>query len=218
MMNTFIFDMDGVIVDSEYTYFKSKTDILHEAGHDVPVSYQYQFMGTTSDFMWQIMKEEFNLPQTVEEYGKEMNRRRDEIIQKDGVQPIANVRDLIKRLSEAGFKLGVASASRKEEIIRNLKELGLDSYFTQAVSAEEVEHSKPEPDVFLHTAELLGSKPSDCIVIEDTKNGTRAAKAAEMYCVGFANPDYPAQDLSCADEIIKDFREINENWLNEKRL
>ncbi|AYW46678.1 HAD family hydrolase [Tetragenococcus koreensis] len=217
-MNTFIFDMDGVIVDSEYTYFKSKTDILHEAGHDVPVSYQYQFMGTTSDFMWQIMKEEFNLPQTVEEYGKEMNRRRDEIIQKDGVQPIANVRDLIKRLSEAGFKLGVASASRKEEIIRNLKELGLDSYFTQAVSAEEVEHSKPEPDVFLHTAELLGSKPSDCIVIEDTKNGTRAAKAAEMYCVGFANPDYPAQDLSCADEIIKDFREINENWLNEKRL
>ncbi|MDN6251027.1 MAG: HAD family hydrolase [Tetragenococcus koreensis] len=209
-MNTFIFDMDGVIVDSEYTYFKSKTDILHEAGHDVPVSYQYQFMGTTSDFMWQIMKEEFNLPQTVEEYGKEMNRRRDEIIQKDGVQPIANVRDLIKRLSEAGFKLGVASASRKEEIIRNLKELGLDSYFTQAVSAEEVEHSKPEPDVFLHTAELLGSKPSDCIVIEDTKNGTRAAKAAEMYCVGFANPDYPAQDLSCADEIIKDFREINE--------
>lgn len=217
-MNTFIFDMDGVIVDSEYTYFKSKTDILHEAGHDVPVSYQYQFMGITSDFMWQIMKEEFNLPQTVEEYGKEMNRRRDEIIQKDGVQPIANVRDLIKRLSEAGFKLGVASASRKEEIIRNLKELGLDSYFTQAVSAEEVEHSKPEPDVFLHTAELLGSKPSDCIVIEDTKNGTRAAKAAEMYCVGFANPDYPAQDLSCADEIIKDFREINENWLNEKRL
>lgn len=217
-MNTFIFDMDGVIVDSEYTYFKSKTDILHEAGHDVPVSYQYQFMGTTSDFMWQIMKEEFNLPQTVEEYGKEMNRRRDEIIQKDGVQPIANVRDLIKRLSEAGFKLGVASASRKEEIIRNLKELGLDSYFTQAVSAEEVEHSKPEPDVFLHTAELLGSKPSDCIVIEDTKNGTRAAKAAEMYCVGFANPNYPAQDLSCADEIIKDFREINENWLNEKRL
>lgn len=217
-MNTFIFDMDGVIVDSEYTYFKSKTDILHEAGHDVPVSYQYQFMGTTSDFMWQSMKEEFNLPQTVEEYGKEMNRRRDEIIQKDGVQPIANVRDLIKRLSEAGFKLGVASASRKEEIIRNLKELGLDSYFTQAVSAEEVEHSKPEPDVFLHTAELLGSKPSDCIVIEDTKNGTRAAKAAEMYCVGFANPNYPAQDLSCADEIIKDFREINENWLNEKRL
>ena len=53
-MNTFIFDMDGVIVDSEYTYFKSKTDILHEEGHDVPDSYHYQFMGTTPVFMWQI--------------------------------------------------------------------------------------------------------------------------------------------------------------------
>ncbi|MDN6641170.1 MAG: HAD-IA family hydrolase [Tetragenococcus sp.] len=215
-MNTFIFDMDGVIVDSEYTYFKSKSDILHEAGHDVPVSYHYQFMGTTSDVMWQSMKDEFQLPGSIEDYGKEMNRRRGEIIQKDGVQPIVHVQDLVKRLFDAGFKLGVASASRKEEIIRNLKELGLDSYFTQAVSAEEVTHSKPEPDVFLHTAELLESDPSDCIVIEDTKNGTRAAKAAEMYCVGFANPDYPAQDLSCADEVIKDFREIDESWLTEK--
>lgn len=209
-MNTFIFDMDGVIVDSEYTYFKSKTDILHEAGHDVPVSYQYQFMGTTSDFMWQSMKDEFNLPGTVEEYGQEMNRRREEIIQKDGVQSIANVKDLIKRLFQAEFKLGVASASRKEEIIYNLKALGLDSYFTQVVSAEEVTHSKPEPDVFLHTAQLLGSDPTECIVIEDTKNGSQAAKAAGMYCIGFANPDYPKQDLSCADEIIEDFREIDE--------
>lgn len=215
-MNTFIFDMDGVLVDSEYTYFKSKTDILHEAGHDVPVSYQYQFMGTTSDFMWQRMKDEFNLPKTVEEYGKEMNRRRDEIIQKDGVRPIVNVKDLVKRLYRAGFKLGVASASRKEEIVRNLEELGLDAYFTQAVSAEEVAHSKPEPDVFLHTAQLLGSTPEECSVIEDTKNGTRAAKAANMYCIGFANPDYPQQDLSCADEVITDFREIDENRLNEK--
>ncbi|MCF1686083.1 HAD family hydrolase [Tetragenococcus halophilus] len=216
-MNTFIFDMDGVIVDSEYTFFKSKTDILREEGHDVPVSYQYQFMGTTADFMWQKMKDEFDLPKTVEEYGKEMNRRRDEIIKNDGVQAIANVKDLIKRLYQTGFKLGVASASRKEEIIRNLKELGLDGYFTQAVSAEEVEHSKPAPDVFLHTAQLLGSEPSDCIVIEDTKNGTRAAKAAKMYCVGFVNPDYPEQDLSSADEIVKDFRDIDENWLQEKK-
>ncbi|GMA09302.1 haloacid dehalogenase [Tetragenococcus halophilus subsp. flandriensis] len=216
-MNTFIFDMDGVIVDSEYTFFKSKTDILREEGYEVPVSYQYQFMGTTADFMWQKMKDEFDLPKTVEEYGKEMNRRRDEIIKNDGVQVIANVKDLIKRLYQAGFKLGVASASRKEEIIRNLKELGLDGYFTQAVSAEEVKHSKPAPDVFLHTAQLLGSEPSDCIVIEDTKNGTRAAKAAEMYCVGFANPNYPEQDLSSADEIVKDFRVIDENWLQEKK-
>ncbi|AYW49876.1 haloacid dehalogenase [Tetragenococcus halophilus] len=209
-MNTFIFDMDGVIVDSEYTYFKSKTDILHEEGHDVSDSYHYQFMGTTPVFMWQGMKDEFHLPKAVNEYIMEMNQRREEIIQKDGVQLIANVKDLIKRLYQAGFKLGVASASRKEEIVYNLQELGLDAYFSQAVSAEEVAHSKPEPDVFLHTADLLGAVPDDCVVIEDTRNGSRAAKAAGMYCIGFANPDYPKQDLSCADKVVTDFREIDE--------
>ncbi|GMA46496.1 HAD family hydrolase [Tetragenococcus muriaticus] len=209
-MNTFIFDMDGVIVDSEYTYFNSKSDILHEEGHDVPDSYHYQFMGTTPNFMWQGMKDEFDLPKAVNEYVMEMNRRREEIIQKDGVQLIANVKDLIKRLYQAGFKLGVASASRKEEIIYNLRELGLDAYFSQAVSAEEVVHSKPEPDVFLHTADLLGAVPDNCVVIEDTKNGSRAAKAAGMYCIGFANPGYPKQDLSWADKVVTDFREIDE--------
>lgn len=216
MITTIIFDMDGVLVDSEYTFLRSKTEMLHTEGHIKEESYQYQFMGTTADFMWQTMKEELDLPRSVDEYIEEMNRRREEMMQQDGVRAIAHVQEFVKKLAAAGFELGVASSSRKSEIEHNLTELGLTSYFSQLVSSEEVVHSKPAPDVFLRTAELLGADPENCLVFEDTRNGSKAAKAAGMYCIGFANPEYPVQDL-VADEIIQDFRELNIADLRNKR-
>ncbi len=88
MEKVIIFDMDGVIVDSEYTFLDNKTEMLREEGIDTDVSYQYQYMGTTFEFMWQAMKEEFGLPKTVKEYIAEMNRRRQAIVARDGVRPI----------------------------------------------------------------------------------------------------------------------------------
>lgn len=111
-----------------------------------------------------------------------------------------------------GYTLAVASSSPKNEIIRNLKALDLDDYFTVKVSGEEVRNSKPAPDVFLKAAELLGASPEKCTVIEDTANGSRAAKAAGMYCIGFANPDYPEQDLSVCDKVIESYEEIYGNF------
>ena len=94
------------------------------------------------------------------------------------------------------------------DIKRNLKELGVAEYFEYMVTGEDVSSSKPAPDVFLRAAELLDVDPKVCIVIEDTRNGSLAAKAAGMYCFGFANPDYPPQDLSMADKVISDYQDI----------
>lgn len=204
-MKYIIFDMDGVIVDSEYTYLESKTEILKESGKEKPISYQYQFMGTTYEYMWSTMKNELNLEREIDYYISEMNRKRNEMIERDGVKPIRGVQKFIKDLYTNGNKLAVASSSPKQEIIRNLHELDLIQYFSCLVSGEEVENSKPHPDVFLKTAELLNIEPSKCIVFEDTKNGSLAAKAAGMYCIGFENPDYPKQDLSATDLIIDKF-------------
>lgn len=203
-----IFDMDGVIVDSEYTFLSSKTQMLLDRGIDTDESYQYQFMGTTFDYMWRVMKEECHLEDSVEDLILEMNDRREEMIQKDGVRPIEGVIDFITKLKENGYQLAVASSSPKSDIETNLKELGISNAFTVKVSGEEVAHSKPEPDVFLKAAELLGASPEICTVIEDTKNGSRAAKAAGMTCIGFANPDYPNQDLSSCDHIVQQFQDI----------
>lgn len=208
MTTTVIFDMDGVIVDSEYTFLESKTAMLHSEGHLVDESYHYQFMGTTAEFMWEKMKEELQLQKSVSAYIEEMNRRRKALITRDGVKAIPHVQTLIRQLAEANFQLGVDSSSPKKEIEENLDQLQLRNYFTEIVSSEEVARSKPFPDVFLKAASLLGTNPQQCIVIEDTINGCKAAKAAGMYCIGFANPAFPAQGLP-ADQTIIDFRDLN---------
>ncbi|MGT2932984.1 HAD family hydrolase [Streptococcus catagoni] len=200
-----IFDMDGVIVDSEYTFLSSKTQMLLDRGIDTDQSYQYQFMGTTFAYMWTVMKEECRLKDSIEELINEMNQRREEMIARDGVRAVKGAISLIKYLKEKGYELALASSSPKADIERNLRELGISDYFQHLVSGEEVEHSKPQPDVFLKAAELLRADPKNCIVFEDTKNGSRAAKTAQMTCIGFANPDYPLQDLSACDYIFNDF-------------
>ncbi|HFU7060855.1 TPA: HAD family hydrolase [Streptococcus agalactiae] len=208
MEKVIIFDMDGVIVDSEYTFLDNKTEMLREEGIDTDVSYQYQYMGTTFEFMWQAMKEEFGLPKTVKEYIAEMNRRRQAIVARDGVRLIKGAQRLIHWLHQHGYRLAVASSSPMVDIKRNLKELGVTECFEYMVTGEDVSSSKPAPDVFLRAAELLDVDPKVCIVIEDTRNGSLAAKAAGMYCFGFANPDYPPQDLSMADKVISDYQDI----------
>jgi len=203
-----IFDMDGVIVDSEYTYLESKTKIINDAGFDKPISYQYQFMGTTYEYMWETMKEELGLPEEVDFYISKMNHLREEMIKKNGVLEIKHVIDVIEDFKNKNYRLAVASSSPKKEIIRNLTELGINNYFEFMVSGEEVEQSKPSPDIFLKTAELLEVSPEKCIVIEDTTNGVKAAKSAGMYCIGFKNPDYPEQDLELADQIVSNLMNI----------
>lgn len=207
MAKTVIFDMDGVIVDSEYIFLSTKTQMLLDRGIDTDESYQYQFMGTTFDYMWQVMKEENGLSESVPDLIAEMNERREAMSKHDGVRPIAGVQDLIHHLKNTGWRLGVASSSPKHEILSNLEALGLSDAFEVKVSGEEVAHSKPAPDVFLRAAQLLSAQPETCLVFEDTKNGSLAAKAAGMTCIGFANPDYPAQDLSVCDLIVSDYRD-----------
>ncbi|WMF96200.1 HAD family hydrolase [Aerococcus mictus] len=208
-MQAVLFDMDGVLVDSEYTYLETKTQMLRDRGIDKDESYQYQFMGTTHEHMWQVMKDECQLPESVTFYIQEMNQRRHEMIARDGVKAIKGVVDFVKALHGAGIPLAVASSSPRAEIEQFMEELGLDGCFQVYVSGEEVDHSKPTPDIFIEAARQLGVSPKACIVFEDTKNGSLSTHRAGAYTIGFENPDYPSQDLSAADEIISDFSKIN---------
>lgn len=215
MLKAVIFDMDGVIVDTEYTYLEEKAAMLKDWGHDLGIEYQYQFMGTTYDFMWSTMIKELELPFTIEECIAEMNRRREAVIEKDGYLPIKHTAALIKRLKNRGLRLAVASSSPKEEIQKVLEALELVEYFELYVSGEECAHPKPAPDVFLKAALELGIEADECFVVEDSRNGVAAAKAAQMYCIGYANPDYATQDLSKADVIVTDMDEITNQVIDK---
>ena len=207
-MKAIIFDMDGVMIDSEYAYTAAIKAEVERLGHAISEEYIYSFVGTTHEYTWEHIVEDYALPEEPAVYIEQMLEKREQIVLRDGLKTYPYIREFIVEASEKGYLLAVASSSPKSEIIRTVEHLDADVYFNCLVSGEEVEHSKPAPDVFLRTAEILGVAPEDCIVIEDSRNGSLAAQAAGMYCIGYRDSQYPEQDLSATAKIVSDFRDI----------
>jgi len=208
MLEAIIFDMDGVLIDSEYSYFEAKDSILKDEGITVPGSYHSKFMGTSYQYTWETMKAELGLKKSAPIYIAEMIKRREEIIKRDGIKPIKGAKDFVKRLKTADAILAVASSSPLTEIEKSLTEIGIYTDFAIITSGEEVEHSKPAPDVYLLAAKRLGVTAKNCLAIEDSPNGSIAVKKAEMVGIGFANPDYPTLDL-VSDRIVTTFSDLD---------
>jgi beta-phosphoglucomutase len=103
----------------------------------------------------------------------------------------------------------LASSASKATIARVFNRFGLAPYFTHIVSGEDFTNSKPDPAIFLHAAELAETPVSECVVIEDSSNGMAAAKAAGIYCIGYASPHSEGQDVHLADLVIQDFSELS---------
>lgn len=208
MLKAVIFDMDGVIADTEPAYKIATDELLQEYGIVTADDYQDQFIGVTSEFMWTTIINEFHLPLTPEECIRIIDEKRAVMEEKDGLHPLPNVIDLIKRLFDAGYPLAVASSSPMTEIHRVTELFDIKKYFRVFFSGEECANSKPDPEVFLKTADALQIRPEECLVIEDSANGLRAASRADMKSVGFANPIFGNQDLSMATTIVSDFQEL----------
>lgn len=208
MLEAIIFDMDGVLIDSEYSYFEAKDSILKVEGITVPSSYHSKFMGTSYQYTWETMKKELALPQSPAYYSAEMVKRRQEIVKRDGTKPIKGAAAFVKGLKTAKVKLAVASSSPLSEIEKSLTEIGIYQDFEVITSGEEVEYSKPEPDVYLLAAKRLAVTPQNCVALEDSPNGSIAVKKAGMVGIGFANPDYPQLDL-VSDFIVTTFSDLD---------
>ena len=137
--------------------------------------------------------------------------------EKSDIRPMAGLLPLIKDFQKHRFRFGLASSARKSKIDVVLKKFRLVDVFKYIVSGEdEIRHGKPAPKIFLKAAEKIGSKPSECIVLEDAKNGVKAAKAAGMYCIGVHNMNIykrlgMMQDLSGADIQVHSLKELSVN-------
>ena len=210
MIQTVIFDMDGVIIDSEPVYFKIDKQMFEELNIAVSFEEHCTYVGTSSQNMWDTIIKKHGLPDHPGELmRKEYNLYMDYLVSAKNLQPIDGVMELINDLHENNFKLILASSSRMETIDIILKKFKLSDLFIARVSGSELAHSKPHPEIFLRSAQLVGSEPKECIVIEDSKNGVAAAKAAGMKCIGFLNPSSGDQDLKTADMMIRSFKELN---------
>jgi len=214
MIQTVIFDMDGVIIDSEPVYFKIDKEMFEELNIAVSFEEHCTYVGTSSQNMWDAIIKKHGIPGDPGKLmRKEYNLYMDYLVNANDLQPIDGVMELINGLHENNFKLILASSSRMEVIDIILKKFKLSDLFIAKVSGSELAHSKPHPEIFLRSAQLAGSEPKECIVIEDSKNGVAAARAAGMKCIGFLNPSSGDQNLISADLIIRSFSEVNANLI-----
>ncbi|MCX5895545.1 MAG: HAD family phosphatase [Proteobacteria bacterium] len=210
ILRAVIFDMDGVIVDSQPYHFAVEEKIFCELGFAVTVEESHSFVGMAGDRMWSYLKDKFGLKQSIEALMEFDNKiRADYFASLKNVNPVPGIIDLLDELKHNNIKTALASSSSVEVIEAFISKLNLEHYFQHIISGDLVERGKPDPDIFIHTARALNEKVSDCVVIEDSTNGVKAAKLAGMKCIGFKNPNSGDQDLSLADMVMDDLRKID---------
>lgn len=208
-MKAVIFDMDGVLVDSQPYHFKADIDTMAEYGVIKDQKFYESFAGTLTADRVRTLKEMFGLDVPVEEMTIKRENMILDIMGKEDIKPVSGIPEFLRSIKEKGLTTAVASSSDYKLINLILDRLKIAQYFDSVTSGSDVKRGKPSPDVFLLAAERIGIEPSECLVVEDSENGVKAAKAAGMKALGYINPTSGKQDLSLADFITDDFKKIS---------
>lgn len=202
--------MDGVIVDTEPVHHYAYNQQFKQLGITISPELYASFTGNSTKNIFERLKSHFELKQEVEELVQTKRQLFNEAFDsKEDLYMLDGVEDLIKDLYTNGMQLVLASSSAHVTIQRIFNRFKLHDYFSHIVSGEDFPESKPHPAIFLKAAELAQTPVSQCIVIEDSTNGIRAAKAAGIYCIGYDSFHSKMQDYSLADQIITNFSELN---------
>ncbi|WP_329225322.1 HAD family phosphatase [Streptomyces canus] len=178
-----IFDLDGTLVDSEPNYYEAGRQTLAEHGvPDFTWTDHERYVGISTQETVTRWKSLYGLPSSVPELLADKNRRYLDLA-RTATRAYPEMRKFVELLAGEGVPMAVASGSSPEAIDAILAGTGLDAYLRTTVSADEVAHGKPAPDVFLEAARRLGADPADCVVLEDAAPGAAAAHAAGMRCI-----------------------------------
>ncbi len=214
-IKTLIFDMDGVIVDSEHLHCKAWIQAYQELG--IPINEDYYFSKISGKHGLDSTRMVF------EDHQKEYHPafaasfvlRKDQLaseLMKQYIQPISGVVEVIKKFSKQ-YKLGLGSTSSMVVVNTVLTKFAIDDKFSIIISGEGVRQGKPHPEIYEKIAKLLEEDPRQCLVIEDSKSGIMAAKSAGMKCIAILNSRNKKEDLVNADAIIASFGELTDELI-----
>ena len=216
MIQTVIFDMDGVIVDTEPVHHFAYNEHFKQLNIVITPEIYASFTGNSTKNIFERLKAEFNLTDDVQTLVEtKRNLFNEAFDSKEDLYLLEGVEDLIQDLYANGMQLVLASSSAKATINRVFDRFDLHKYFKHIVSGEDFPKSKPHPAIFQHAAFLAQTAVENCIVIEDSTNGILAAKAAGIYCIGYDSFHSKMQDYSKADKVIRDFKELSYNSISQ---
>ena len=215
MIEAVVFDLDGVIVDSEQVWDAAREALARERGGRWHENAQRDMMGMSSVEWSRYMHDVIGLEDPPEEISAEVVRRLEAIYRKE-LPFIEGAPEAVARLAER-WPLGVASSSNRQIIDLVLDLADLDRFFRATVSSEEVPRGKPAPDVYLEAARRLGADPRKCAAVEDSHNGILSARATGMRVVAIPNTRYPPGEeaLAAADVVIRSITELTPEIVEE---
>lgn len=199
-MKSVIFDMDGVLVDSEVVNIALLIEYLGQLGLSVPRQVILQYIGAPSEPFWECVgKLNPGIDIQRARDGYLSYRQRQRICYREILYP--GVRELLLGLRKAGFRIGLASSTARKTVVDILEQCSISDLFDVEVCGDEVEHGKPAPDIFLRAAALLGAEPGECVVVEDSQRGVHAGRAAGMKVIGKEDARF-CQELLEADVTV----------------
>ena len=210
MVKTVIFDMDGVLVNSEPLHHEVSLIQFKDLNIEVTDDIFATFTGNSNKMIYQKLKDRFQLPHKIEDLILAKNNLFiDAFDKKEDLHLMPGVKDLIVDLHKNGIQLIVASSSEMEIIDKVFERFDLDQYFTHKVSGNDFPESKPNPAIFLKAASYSKAPIEECVIIEDSTNGIKAAKAAGIFCIAYKSEGVDTQDQSLADVIIYDYKDLS---------
>jgi len=215
VIRALVFDFDGLILDTEEPVYRSWLEVYQAHGEELPFERWVQIVGsTTTGFHPQHhLEERLGRPLPKEVLDRRIGRRTEMILAKAVLPGVVQHLDAARDL---GLKLGVASSSTREWVAGHLARLGILDRFECVRCRDDVEHAKPEPDLYLAVLECLGVQASEAVAIEDSPNGVSAAKRAGMRCVAIPNSITARLDLTAADITLASLADVSLRELLEK--
>lgn len=204
-----LFDMDGVIVDTEPLHRKAYFAMFADVNINVTEALYNNFTGQSTINICKELVQLFKLTETPERLMQLKRKHFKYLFENDtSLGLLEGVFDLIKDYHNNGLTLVLASSASMVNIDRIFERFDLNQYFVAKLSGADLQQSKPHPEIFIKAAEAAGFAKDHCIVIEDSTNGMKAANSAGIFCVGYKSNHSKNQDYSFADKVIKNFEEI----------
>lgn len=193
MIKAVIFDLDGLLIDSEIISYKIYKEILQQFGHNFSIEeYAQNFSGKTEVKNITNLIDTYSLPWTIEVGLNNISKIENKLITQ-GIDLKAGAKELLGYLKDNNFKIAIASSSAKDRALTILRQHNIVEYFDAFVFGDEVEKGKPSPDIFLKACDKLTEKPEDCLILEDSEAGIQSAYSASIPVICIPDMKVPNQ-------------------------